>query len=600
MADKESPMSTDPERQAAASAAPGPATHNIKSARQTLRHLTAISLAGLIVGSISAFATTGFVELVQYLNDLLFVSPSSRASLAGGELALITIAVLTIGGLVVGLILNFGVSRKSPLGPADSIFAVQLHERLPAPLSGLSSTLAAALSLGCGASVGQYGPLVYLGTLIGQLSNRLPLGLPDIRNITIACGVAAAISTAFNAPLAALIFTHEVILRHYSLRMFTAVTVASACGYVVANVVFEHPALFLVDIDSHFRAIEFPLFAIEGIACGALAVLYMKSLQFSSNLSQRVRIPAPLKPMLAGFLVALVAIQVPEVLGAGQQVLRETIPGGNFGVAALLLILVGKLLVTAICIGFGFGGGVISPTMLIGALFGALFALLVPETLFDSYSGISDYAICGMVAMMSPVIGAPITALLLVFELTRNYEVTIAAMVAVVFANMFASIWYGRSLYDQQLVMRGIDLSMGREHAYLEHHKVGEHLTDCLPVVSQAGNLADAEARMSAQQTSSAAIVDDERRYLGILLQQQMTGLDPESRITAVELQSPPCFNENTSIWKAMQVMRAYMGEAIAVVDSNTGRYLGAVPESVVINAYLDASEDLRREEHEV
>jgi CBS domain-containing protein len=79
-----------------------------------------------------------------------------------------------------------------------------------------------------------------------------------------------------------------------------------------------------------------------------------------------------------------------------------------------------------------------------------------------------------------------------------------------------------------------------------------------------------------------------------------MTGLDPESRITAVELQLPPCFNENTSIWKAMQVMRAYMGAAIAVVDSNTGRYLGAVPESVVINAYLDASENLRREEHEV
>ena len=191
--------------------------------------------------------------------------------------------------------------------------------------------------------------------------------------------------------------------------------------------------------------------------------------------------------------------------------------------------------------------------MLIGALFGALFALLVPETLFDSYSGISDYAICGMVAMMSPVIGAPITALLLVFELTRNYEVTIAAMVAVVFANMFASIWYGRSLYDQQLVMRGIDLSMGREHAYLEHHKVGEHLSDCLPVVIQQTSAEEAGAQMTTRQTATAVIVDDEHRYLGILSQQQLIGQDQNKSVASIELQAQPNFNERTSIWDEMQ-----------------------------------------------
>ena len=571
---------------------------NIKSARRTLHHLTAISLAGLIVGLIAAFATAGFVELVLYLNDRLFISASSRAGMEAGELALITIAVLTIGGLIVGLILRFGVTQKVPLGPADTIYAVQLHERLPSFRSGLSSTVAALLSLSCGASVGQYGPLVYLGTLVGQISNRLPLGLPEIRNITIACGVAASISTAFNAPLAALIFTHEVILRHYSLRMFTAVTVASACGYVVANVFFEHPAMFLVGIESQFRAIEFPLFALEGLACGALAVVYLKTLNFNIDLSRRIRIPAPVKPMLAGFVVALVAIQVPEVLGAGQEVLRNTIPGYSYGAGALLLILVTKLLVTTVCIGFGFGGGVISPTLLIGALFGALFALLIPDALLQSYSGISVYAICGMVAVMSPVIGAPMTALLLVFELTRNYEVTIAAMVAVVFANLFASIWYGRSLYDQQLAARGIDLSMGREQAYLQHQSISEYVTDCLPVVLDDASAGEVNAQMAARQTASVVVVDQAQRFRGILLQQQLQDLNEQDGIAAIEFQSLPRFNTDTSVWQAMQVMRSYMGEAIAVVDGATGRYLGAVPEAVVIDAYLDASEKIRREEH--
>jgi CIC family chloride channel protein len=572
----------------------------MKPAQRTLHHITAISLAGIIVGLAAAFATAGFVELVQYLNDRLFISALSRASIPAGELAMITIAVLTLGGLIVGLLLQYAVAPKAPLGPADTIFALQLRERLPTPRAGLASTLAAMLSLGCGASVGQYGPLVYLGTLVGQLSNRLPLSLPYLRSITIACGVAAAISTAFNAPIAALIFTHEVILRHYSLRMFTAVTIASACGYFVANVVFDQPPLFLFDIDGSFRGIEFLLFAVEGVACGILAVLLMKALKYSTQLSTRLKIAAPLKPMLAGFVTALIALQVPEVLGAGQDVFRDAILGSSYQADSLLLILVAKLLVTVICIGFGFAGGVIFPSMLIGVLFGALFAQLVPELLLDSYSGVSDYAICGMVAIMSPVIGAPMTALLLVFEMTRNYEITIAAMVAVVFANLIASIWYGRSLYDQQLAARGIDLSLGRERAYLMHHKVGEHLTDCLPVVSRQTSVKDADAQMSTRQTATAVVVDDEQRYLGILSQQQLSAQGDNNSVASIEFQSQPSFTERSSIWDAMQVMRDHMGEAIAVVDSSNGRYLGAIPEAAVINAYLDATEELRREEHEI
>ena len=209
--------------------------------QQTIQRMLAISLVGLVVGLIASFATIGFVELVSSLTDILYVSPSSRENMEGDHLGLITMAVLTIGGLVVGLILRYGVNENDSFGPPDTIYAVQLHERLPPPVAGVTTTIAAMLSLGCGASVGQYGPLVYLGTLVGQICNRLPFGLRDVRNIAIACGVAAAISTAFNAPIAALIFTHEVILRHYSLRMFAAVTVASACGYLVANVIFKHP-----------------------------------------------------------------------------------------------------------------------------------------------------------------------------------------------------------------------------------------------------------------------------------------------------------------------------------------------------------------------
>ena len=562
--------------------------------------MLAISLVGLVVGLITSFATIGFVELVRYLNDILFISPSSRAQAQSEFLWLITIAVLTIGGLVVGLILQHGVTQHDSIGPPDTIYAVQLKERLPSPVSGVTATVAAMLSLGCGASVGQYGPLVYLGTLVGQITNRLPFGLRDVRNIAIACGVAAAISTAFNAPIAALIFTHEVILRHYSLRMFAAVTVASACGYLVANVIFEHPPLFLIDFTGSFRWVEFFLFAIEGVACGVLAVVFMRLLQHAANLSKRIKIPAAFKPMLAGFIVSLVALQVPEVLGAGQEVFRLASLGGTYSADTLLLILVAKLLVTVLCIGFGFAGGVIFPALLIGVLFGALFAVLVPELLLGEYSGLSAYAICGMVAVMSPVIGAPMTALLFVFEFTHSYEITIAAMVTIVFANLIAFKWYGRSLYDNQLAARGIDLSMGRERAYLMHHKVADFVIDSLPVLSQDANLKVSRAQMAEKSTATAVVVDNDNRYLGQVFQHQLHGLDDDASVGSIELQHVTEFDESTSIWEAMETMRSYIGEAIAVVDRRNGHYLGAVPEAVVISAYLDAAQELRREEHEV
>ena len=566
----------------------------------TIQRMLAISLVGLIVGLSAAFATVGFVELVHLLNETLFVTSASRATLDSYQLTWITFIVLGGGGLMVGLILQYGTVQGQQTGPADSVYALQLNERLPSPLTGVSSTAASILSLGCGASVGQYGPLVYLGTLVGQLTNRLPYGLPDVRNIAVACGIAAAISTAFNAPIAALIFTHEVILRHYSLRMFTAVTVASACGYLVANVIFDFPPLLLIEYSGGFRGPEFLLFALEGIACGLLAVLFLKLLHLTFGLAHRVKLAPAFKPMLAGLCLALVALQLPEVLGTGQEVFLEASAGGFYSAQMLLLILVVKLLVTVMCIGFGFAGGVIFPSLLIGVLFGALFAELIPAALLSSYSGVTVYAICGMVALMSPVIGAPMTALLLVFELTRSYEITVAAMVAIVFANLIAAKWYGRSLYDFQLAERGIDLSLGRERAYLMHHRVADHVTDSLPVVTEDLSVADVREKMAAKEVAIAILIDAESRYLGQVSQHLLHEYDDGDPITALEYQRGNEFDQNTSIWDAMQTMRDYIGEAIPVVDSRDGRYLGAMPEAVVINAFLDAAQELRREEHEV
>ncbi len=565
----------------------------------TIYRMFMISLIGLVVGTVSSFATIGFVELVSGLNRILYISSESRAGLPSGTLAYITIAVLTLGGLVVGLILHYGVKARRPLGPPDSILAVQLREKLPDPVSGFFSTLASILSLGFGASVGQYGPLVYLGSLVGQLASLLQLGVRDIRSIAIACGVAAAISTAFNAPIAGLIFTHEVILRHYSLRIFSAVTVATASGFVVANVVFNRPVMFLIEYERVFHASEFFLFALEGLASGVLAIVFMKLLWAANRLSNRLLLPAPSKPMLAGFLLGLVSLQVPEVLGAGQEIMRVASIPGAYSALELSSILIAKILVTALCIGFGFAGGVIFPSMLIGTLFGALFAVTVPEILLDYYSGLSVYAISGMVAIVSPVIGAPLTGLLIVFELTRNYDVTIAAMVTIVFANIVAYHWYGRSLFDAQLAERGLDLSLGRDRAYLKHHPAVDVADLDFPCADSQSTCGELVEQLKSDARHSAIVIDSQGKFLGLVHLDQLLEQPTDTSLAALEYPDGLIFDETTSLWSAMNSMRDYLGEAVPVVHSVTGRYLGMVPEGEVIGVYLDAVHDLRREEHQ-
>ncbi len=206
-----------------------------------------LTLMGCGLGTVVSLSALMFVECVGWLNTWLLISPRARVQfLDPGLLAVLTVLVPTLGGLLVGVLLHKLSAEKRVLGPPDVILSAQLRKPLPDVRSGLVSTVAAMLSLGCGASVGQYGPLVYLGALQASVLDRLKLRIPNVRSIAIACGVAAAISTAFNAPIAGLVFAHEVILRHYSLQAFAPTTVASASGFVVANVLFERPPLFLV------------------------------------------------------------------------------------------------------------------------------------------------------------------------------------------------------------------------------------------------------------------------------------------------------------------------------------------------------------------
>ena len=562
-----------------------------------------IAILGMVTGTLASLAAIGFVDLVLLLNEWLLVSPRSRFMQEDTRLLLLaTIVVPAVGGLIVGIAHRY-IPEHRALGPSDVIRAVQGPDgRIPLR-SGFLSALTSVVSLGAGASVGQYGPLTHLGATFGSLVARLNRHAGMTVTVWVGCGVAAAISTAFNAPIAGIVFAHEVILRHYSLRAFAPITVAATMGHVMANVVFERPPLFRVESIAASSAPEFLGFIAIGVVGAFVAVLYMRAILVSTRIARRLPIADHFKPMLAGALLGVAAIGMPDILGIGKETLRFAVIDHAYSSGELALLLVAKIAATALCIGFGFAGGVFSPALLTGILFGALAGNGAELALGELRSDVAIYAICGMVAVASAVMGAPLTTILIVFELTRNYDLATAAMASVVFSNLVSYRIFGRSLFDVQLRTRGFDLSAGRDKVILERWLIESWVTRDFVALAPDTPIGEAKARLLRARRHEGYVVGADGAYLGAVTLAEIVaseegGLPGEGTAARLAKRDGLFFTPKTSVWDAMERMGDYVGESIPVVEDGGPRLLGVVFEAAIVKAYLDAMKNIRREEH--
>jgi len=566
-----------------------------------LRRIFVLTSLGLVTGGIVAVLAVGFVEAVLAMNDALLVAPAGRLPIADTRwMTLVAVVVPTLGGLLVGLLCMLVPERRFH-GLPDAIRAAHTRDANMPVKTGIVSAVAAGLSLGTGASVGQYGPLVHLGASVGAWLRRITGADRSLGTIAVACGAAAAISAAFHAPIAGLIFSREVILRHYSLRAFAPIAVASTVAYVIAHVVLQRQPLFQITNHVVASPYEYVVFVAIGIAGALLAILYMRAIRYAGTVAARLELPLPLGSALAGLALGITALQVPEVLGIGQDVLRQAMAGDAYGLVDLGVILVTKLLLTAICLGFGFAGGVFSPALLIGALFGALVGGGTELLFAEHHSYIAVYAVCGLVAVTGPVIGAPLTMVLIVFELTQNFDLAAAAMVSVAFANLIGFRAFGRSLFDEQLKEAGFDLSLGRDKVTAERHTVADLLHANYSSATGDARLIDLRHLLVRDRRSEVHVADDDNIYLGTLslhrlMELSEAGAAPSDTADRYVEPAGVELSPHTSVWEAMNLMQGFTGESIPVLDD--GKLVGALAESEIVSAYLRIVDDLRREEH--
>jgi CIC family chloride channel protein len=562
-----------------------------------------ISIFGLVLGGLASLAATGFVSLVEWANDRLWVSPRSRMMAGDWQwLPLLTIAVPAAGGLLVGLIKRAFLPGDRAHGPPDVIAVAQTGDGDVRAREGVPSALAALVSLGAGASVGQYGPLVHLGATLGSVLGRWsPYGGRTVGTIGIGCGVAAAISTAFSAPIAGILFAHEVVLRHYSLRAFAPITVASTIGFVLSDFVFETRPLFRIDEAPDVLPAEFAGFIVIGIAGALVAIAFMRAIVRMGQLAARTRLPVPLRPAAGGALMGVLALWTPEIIGTGSETLRFALIPDAFTPAELGILVVAKIVATALCLGFGFAGGSFSPALVIGALFGALMAQGAILVLPGAADSVGVYTICGIAAVTSPVIGGPITTILIVFELTRNYELTTAVMVSVVFANLVCYRLYGRSMYDEALRGRGLDLTLGRDQLVLDRTPIRPYVSTEYVVARRGESLGVLRDRLVRTGASEAQMVDDDGCYLGtITLNRLLAALTGDgARVEDIASWDIAVLRADMSVLGALRQAEADESGILPVLESaDSDRLVGVIAQSTIVRAYRETLGGLRREEH--
>jgi len=565
----------------------------IHTGNDLLLSILRVLVVGVVIGTLAALVALTLVGLVA--NGSLWIA-ASKDRAPDWVAMLMTVGIPALGGLIVGRIV-MNMSDRRPHSPADVILAVQSNLKLTTLKlkDGVLNFAGSIISLTSGASLGEYGPIVNMGA---TLAANLQKFARTESYVLIGCGVAAAISAAFHAPIAGIIFAHEVIIRHFSLRAFAPITIAASISYYISNSVFNTEYLFQFDFAPTLYLAEYGGYITVGILSGLLAVIFLRSILYARLLSGKFSVPRQYKPMIGGLMIGLIALQIPDILGIGDQLMRQTLssPDSAINISVLLLA---KIVAAALSLGFGFIGGVFSPSLLIGILFGTLFGLGV-EQLFP-YSNIAVYAICGMAAVTSAVIGAPLTTILIIFELTHSYDLTMAVMVSVVFANIVSYRLFGRSIFDFQLKVRGYDLSHGRDPLILDTLRISSISHSDYLSLEQNTTVDSAIEMLLKDRANEAYVLDHAQRYVGSIRLTDLVAFsrdqNPADPIGPLADTDSLRLSPDTSVWSAMQEIKGFVGEAVPIVDEQSRELQGIIHETDLIDAYMQTLRELRDEE---
>lgn len=415
--------------------------------------LIQLSLLALLVGLLTGITIVVFIIIIDTV--LSYWLPNQLPDNFEALPAITRFAAPVIGTIILAILFKFASKEEKIVGVVHVIERLRYHEGYLKIKSFILQFVGACIALISGQSLGREGPAIHLGSFVGSILGQ-SFGLPNntIR-ILLACGAAAAISAAFNTPLAGVIFAMEIIIVEYTFVSFIPIIIAAVAATGVSRSFLGGEPILLIESLPSLSLSELPFLILLGLLIGFASTLFTTIIRFTVNKTEHFKFST--RFIGAGVFTGIVAIYVPQVLGLGYDTLNEAIIG-QLSISVLLFILFAKLLTTAVSIGCGLPAGLISPSLVIGAVCGSLMAIFMQQSFSIPIESNSLYALIGMSAMMGACLQAPLAALTAVFEITANHTVIWPSMIAIVVAQLITrQLFKQPPVFDMLLELRGLD-----------------------------------------------------------------------------------------------------------------------------------------------
>lgn len=490
-----------------------------------------------------------------------------------------------VAGLLYGPLVQRFAREARGHGVPEVMVAVARNGGRIRPQVAVVKAIASALCIAGGGSVGREGPIVQIGSALGSsLAQTFRLDEQRIK-LLVACGAAGGIAATFNAPLAGVFFAMEIILRAFEAEAFGMVVLSSVTASIIGRgILGDHPFLALPAFHVD-HAVQYPLFALLGLICGLVGVGFSRVLYAIEDACDWAwRGPEWARPAVGGLLLGVVLLILPEMYGVGYPVLGKAVAGG-YGIAFLVALLVGKLIACSLTIGIGGSGGVFAPSLFCGAMAGAAFGEIVHSVAPTGGGSVGAYALIGMGAVFAGAARAPITAVVILFELTGEYTIILPLMLAIVLAAGISHLVSRDTVYTRKLLRRGIDIDEPANLA-LRREPVSAFMS-----VPPAPITGDADLRRAAQlflesATSHLPVVDDSGTYLGVVSSfdvMNALAADDQASVRALVTPTEPV-GPDAPLGDALDRLDQGAG-AVPVVDGPAGTVTGWVRHQDLLTA---------------
>ena len=440
---------------------------NLLSKRQFIRRLkltpaTEMLIYAAVIGILGGVGALLFKKLIFSLQDFFFRTPDMSPDSLLGVVWYHRLLLPVLGGAIVGPLIYFFAREARGHGVPEVMIAVITRNSVIRPVVVVVKAFASAISISTGGSVGREGPIVQIGAAIASTLGQLLRVRPSQLKTMVGCGVAAGISATFNAPIAGTLFSLELIVSDFGLTSFTPILVSAVAATAVTRHFHGNITEFTLPQFNMVSHWEFAFYLILGLIAGLVGSVFSRSIYRADDLLEKTKIPQWTRPAFGGLLVGMIALIYPHIMGVGYDTINVLFDG-QLTLQVMLLLVALKILATSVTIGSGGSGGVFAPSLFIGAMLGGAFGIVVNHLFPDITASTGAYALVGMAAVNGACTLAPLSAIIILFELTNEYGIILPLMFTVVMATFISRKISAESIYTEKLRRKGINAHHGED-----------------------------------------------------------------------------------------------------------------------------------------